>query len=165
MRRMWRNTPKWICLKSPNVVDCRHNAGGPGAAVRDTLSGLSRDRRRGSGACAGNANPQGTGADQPLPVRPASPAASISRTSTRPISRELRSIRRIRAAWPTPTSSIGLAWSRGRRKLSGSRCASPRPCSAGGNRKRPTYERCVKGAPLNSEETGPDISRADLCSA
>ena len=24
------------------------------------------------------------------------------------------------------------------------------------------YERCVEGAPLNSEETGPDISRADF---
>jgi hypothetical protein len=31
-----------------------------------------------------------------------------------------------------------------------------------GNRKWPSYERCVDGAPLNSEETGPDISRADF---
>ena len=29
-------------------------------------------------------------------------------------------------------------------------------------RKRPSYERCLDGAPLNSEETGPDISRADF---
>src|ERR1700733_3169339 len=31
-----------------------------------------------------------------------------------------------------------------------------------GVRKWPSYERCVDGAPLNSEETGPDISRADF---
>ena len=31
-----------------------------------------------------------------------------------------------------------------------------------GNRKWPSYARCVDGAPLNSEETGPDISRADF---
>src|SRR5271165_5002548 len=33
---------------------------------------------------------------------------------------------------------------------------------SGSNRKWPSYERCVDGAPLNSEETGPDISRADF---
>jgi hypothetical protein len=38
----------------------------------------------------------------------------------------------------------------------------PARVSAGGNRRWPSYERCVDGAPLNSEETGPDISRADF---
>src|SRR5450755_2471324 len=33
---------------------------------------------------------------------------------------------------------------------------------SGSNRKWPSYARCVDGAPLNSEETGPDISRADF---
>lgn len=42
--------------------------------------------------------------------------------------------------------------------------ASPAPArvSRGGSRRWPSYERCVDGAPLNSEETGPDISRADF---
>jgi RepB DNA-primase from phage plasmid len=31
-----------------------------------------------------------------------------------------------------------------------------------GNRKWPSYARCLDGAPLNSEETGPDTSRADF---
>jgi len=31
-----------------------------------------------------------------------------------------------------------------------------------GNRHWPSYARCVEGAPLNSEETGPDVSRADF---
>ena len=31
-----------------------------------------------------------------------------------------------------------------------------------GARRWPSYARCVEGAPLNSEETGPDISRADF---
>jgi hypothetical protein len=31
-----------------------------------------------------------------------------------------------------------------------------------GSRKWPSYARCLDGAPLNSEETGPDISRADF---
>ena len=31
-----------------------------------------------------------------------------------------------------------------------------------GSRRWPSYARCVDGAPLNSEETGPDISRADF---
>ena len=39
---------------------------------------------------------------------------------------------------------------------------APARVSAGGNRRWPSYERCVDGAPLNSEETGPDISRADF---
>jgi hypothetical protein len=33
---------------------------------------------------------------------------------------------------------------------------------AGSNRKWPSYARCVDGAPLNHDETGPDISRADF---
>ena len=32
----------------------------------------------------------------------------------------------------------------------------------GGSRRWPSYARCVDGAPLNSEETGPDVSRADF---
>ena len=32
----------------------------------------------------------------------------------------------------------------------------------GSNRKWPSYARCLDGAPLNSEETGPDTSRADF---
>jgi hypothetical protein len=36
------------------------------------------------------------------------------------------------------------------------------PRLAGDNRRWPSYERCLDGAPLNSEETGPDISRADF---
>jgi hypothetical protein len=31
-----------------------------------------------------------------------------------------------------------------------------------GNRSWPSYSRCLDGAPLNSEETGPDVSRADF---
>ena len=31
-----------------------------------------------------------------------------------------------------------------------------------GNRKWPSYARCLDGAPFNSEETGPDTSRADF---
>lgn len=39
----------------------------------------------------------------------------------------------------------------------------PRPARISpGNRRWPSYARCVDGAPLNSEETGPDISRADF---
>ncbi|MBW4091862.1 MAG: hypothetical protein HIU82_12265 [Proteobacteria bacterium] len=39
----------------------------------------------------------------------------------------------------------------------------PRPARVSpGNRRWPSYARCVEGAPLNSEETGPDISRADF---
>jgi RepB DNA-primase from phage plasmid len=38
--------------------------------------------------------------------------------------------------------------------------ARQRPGS--GRRRWPSYERCLDGAPLNSEETGPDISRADF---
>jgi hypothetical protein len=34
--------------------------------------------------------------------------------------------------------------------------------TVGGNRRWPSYARCMEGAPLNSEETGPDISRADF---
>ena len=39
---------------------------------------------------------------------------------------------------------------------------TPARVSPGSNRRWPSYERCVDGAPLNSEETGPDISRADF---
>ena len=39
---------------------------------------------------------------------------------------------------------------------------APARVSPGGNRKWPSYARCVDGAPLNSEETGPDRSRADF---
>jgi hypothetical protein len=39
---------------------------------------------------------------------------------------------------------------------------APARVSAGGSRRWPSYARCVDGAPLNSEETGPDISRADF---
>jgi hypothetical protein len=40
---------------------------------------------------------------------------------------------------------------------------SPAPARINrGGRKWPSYARCVDGAPLNSEETGPDISRADF---
>lgn len=38
----------------------------------------------------------------------------------------------------------------------------PRPARVSpGNRRWPSYARCVEGAPMNSEESGPDISRAD----
>ena len=36
------------------------------------------------------------------------------------------------------------------------------PRLADDNRRWPSYERCLDGAPLNSEETGPDVSRADF---
>ena len=39
------------------------------------------------------------------------------------------------------------------------RIHAPRIC---GNRSWPSYTRCLDGAPLNSEETGPDVSRADF---
>jgi hypothetical protein len=38
----------------------------------------------------------------------------------------------------------------------------PTRVSAGSNRRWPRYERCVDGAPLNSDEADPDISRADF---
>jgi hypothetical protein len=38
----------------------------------------------------------------------------------------------------------------------------PARVSGGQSRRWPSYARCVDGAPLNSEETGPDISRADF---
>jgi hypothetical protein len=38
----------------------------------------------------------------------------------------------------------------------------PRSRPGPGNRKWPSYARCLDGAPLNSEETGPDTSRADF---
>jgi hypothetical protein len=40
--------------------------------------------------------------------------------------------------------------------------AQPLRIAPAGGRKWPSYARCVDGAPLNSEETGPDISRADF---
>ncbi|MGE0281372.1 MAG: DNA-primase RepB domain-containing protein [Rhizobiaceae bacterium] len=39
---------------------------------------------------------------------------------------------------------------------------SPRSRPGPGKRRWPSYERCLDGAPLNSEETGPDTSRADF---
>jgi hypothetical protein len=42
------------------------------------------------------------------------------------------------------------------------RIAPARLRAGAANRKWPSYARCVDGAPLNSEETGPDISRADF---
>lgn len=42
------------------------------------------------------------------------------------------------------------------------RISPARSRPTGGSRKWPSYARCVDGAPLNSEETGPDISRADF---
>ena len=40
--------------------------------------------------------------------------------------------------------------------------APPRERRGPGKRKWPSYGRCLDGAPLNSEETGPDTSRADF---
>jgi hypothetical protein len=42
------------------------------------------------------------------------------------------------------------------------RLAPARSRPSGSNRKWPSYARCLDGAPLNSEETGPDTSRADF---
>jgi RepB DNA-primase from phage plasmid len=42
------------------------------------------------------------------------------------------------------------------------RMSPARSRPSGGNRKWPSYARCLDGAPLNSEETGPDTSRADF---
>ncbi len=39
---------------------------------------------------------------------------------------------------------------------------APARITSTGGRKWPSYARCLDGAPLNSEETGPDISRADF---
>jgi len=39
---------------------------------------------------------------------------------------------------------------------------SPRMRPGPGKRKWPSYARCVEGAPLNGDKTGPDISRADF---
>jgi hypothetical protein len=39
---------------------------------------------------------------------------------------------------------------------------APARVSAGGSRRWPSYARCVDGAPMNSEGTGPDVSRADF---
>jgi hypothetical protein len=38
----------------------------------------------------------------------------------------------------------------------------PARVSAGTSRRWPSYARCVDGAPMNSEGTGPDVSRADF---
>jgi RepB DNA-primase from phage plasmid len=40
--------------------------------------------------------------------------------------------------------------------------APPRARPGPGSRRWPSYARCLDGAPLNSEETGPDTSRADF---
>jgi hypothetical protein len=42
------------------------------------------------------------------------------------------------------------------------RMSPARSRPSGNNRKWPSYARCLDGAPLNSEETGPDTSRADF---
>jgi hypothetical protein len=42
------------------------------------------------------------------------------------------------------------------------RIPAARSRPTGSNRKWPNYARCVDGAPLNHDETGPDISRADF---
>jgi hypothetical protein len=42
------------------------------------------------------------------------------------------------------------------------RLPSPRTRPSGDRRRWPSYARCLEGAPLNSEETGPDTSRADF---
>ena len=71
----------------------------------------------------------------------------------------------IRQAQPgrmtTPPSLSGLAWSQ-RRKIC---AAASRPLPARDPRQQPQMaELCnaLDGAPLNSEETGPDVSRADF---
>jgi hypothetical protein len=38
----------------------------------------------------------------------------------------------------------------------------PPACVSPGNRRWPSYARCLEGAPFNSEENGPDRSRADF---
>jgi hypothetical protein len=99
---------------------------------------------------------KGSGARTRPPVaRPASPAARTSRTSMHPTSSDCDP-----AVWPTPISPIGLAWLQHRAQPL--RVAPPVFVSAGGNRRWPSYERCVDRALMNSEETGPDISRADF---
>ena len=40
--------------------------------------------------------------------------------------------------------------------------ASPNSIHPGSNRKWPSYAIALDGAPFNSEETGPDVSRADF---
>ena len=105
-------------------------------------------------------------AKAPAPMRPraaqrASPAASISRTSTRPNFPRVT----IHAAQPgrttRPPSLSGLAWSHRRKNLR--RCLRPLPARSPAATANGRATQCaLDGAPLNSEETGPDISRADF---
>ena len=64
---------------------------------------------------------------RPRAAQRASPAASTSRTNTRPTFRAWRSVRRIPAAWRVPTSSNGSAWWRHRSPSSRSPFALPPP--------------------------------------
>ncbi|MGE0372936.1 MAG: DNA-primase RepB domain-containing protein [Gammaproteobacteria bacterium] len=61
---------------------------------------------------------------------------------------ELSQLGLVAAPEPVATRAPRMAFSPGR----------PGP----GIRKWPSYDRCLDGAPLNSEETGPDTSRADF---
>ena len=79
-----------------------------------------------------------------------------------PLSRASRSVRRNPAASRPPPSSKGSGLSRSR-KLSRRRCASRPARVSPGGRKWPSYARCVDGAPLNSEETGPTSAAPISC--
>ena len=60
-----------------------------------------------------------------------------------------------------PPSLSGLDWSQPPEEFA-PLPVSPARSIPGSNRKWPSYAIALDGAPLNSEETGPDVSRADF---
>jgi len=79
--------------------------------------------------------------------------------------RAWRSARRTEGDGRAPPSLKQLAWSRSRRPRHHRASPLPDYDQAPVNRKWPSYARCVDGAPLNHDETGPDISKADFVCA
>ena len=106
---------------------------------------------------------KGTGADPTASGATASPGASISRTNTRRIFRASRSARRNPGRVTNAAELERLGLVAAPETVEPARLAPARSRPSGSNRKWPSYARCLDGAPLNSEETGPDISRARFC--
>ena len=99
---------------------------------------------------------------QPPAAQPALPAASISRTNTRPPFPcvAIHASQPGRITTPAELEALGLV---APPEIVVETPPSPLPVSDKvGRRRWPSYERCLDGAPLNSEETGPDTSRADF---
>ena len=92
----------------------------------------------------------------------ASPEASISRTNTRPTFRAWRSARPILGVGRHAAELERLGLVAEPEAAQPLRITPARARPSGGNRKWPSYARSVDGAPLNHDETGPDISKADF---